>query len=287
MDRQEEQIAHELQIITPANLHKTAPKRRYTPNLSIRHPQVCSGQERRPAGCSHAASHTGVACSAATDAGQCVSVLSSYFQYHHRIRTHLSLDKDYPQPRPIQPPSAGKIVTFPEVSGLHHRYERRAARSQSVPTNRRSGSGVTDRCVFQPLCSRATVPIISIHFDRSQTSAKYRPAREFNRHHLQPDSQAKYIFEQGQALQRLPALLAVAITPSEPVAPARSRFSALIYRGAAWCSRSCRARTCTGSDISLYRSMISHKGGRGHGVGRHDLQAIMGDRSLPPDHVPS
>ncbi len=25
MDRQEEQIAHELQIITPANLHKTAP----------------------------------------------------------------------------------------------------------------------------------------------------------------------------------------------------------------------------------------------------------------------
>ena len=25
MDRQEEQIAHELKIITPANLHKTAP----------------------------------------------------------------------------------------------------------------------------------------------------------------------------------------------------------------------------------------------------------------------
>jgi putative transposase len=54
-------------------------------------------------------------------------VLSSYFQYHHRTRTHLSLDKDCPQPRPIQPPSAGKIVAFPEVGGLHHRYERRAA----------------------------------------------------------------------------------------------------------------------------------------------------------------
>src|SRR5215470_2339651 len=54
-------------------------------------------------------------------------VLSRYFQYHHWTRTHLSLDKDCPQPRRIQPPSAGKIIAFPEVSGLHHRYERRAA----------------------------------------------------------------------------------------------------------------------------------------------------------------
>jgi transposase InsO family protein len=54
-------------------------------------------------------------------------VLSSYFQYHHRTRTHLSLDKDCPQPRRIQAPSTGKIIAFPEVGGLHHRYERRAA----------------------------------------------------------------------------------------------------------------------------------------------------------------
>jgi putative transposase len=54
-------------------------------------------------------------------------VLSSYFQYHHWTRTHLSFDKDSPQPRLIQPPPAGKIVAFPEVGGLHHRYERRAA----------------------------------------------------------------------------------------------------------------------------------------------------------------
>ena len=54
-------------------------------------------------------------------------VLSSYFQYHHRTRTHLALDKDCPQPRRIQPPSAGKIIAFPEVGGLHHRYEHRAA----------------------------------------------------------------------------------------------------------------------------------------------------------------
>ena len=54
-------------------------------------------------------------------------VLSSYFQYRHDSRTHLSLNKDCQRPRPIQPPSAGNIIAFPEVGGLHHRYERRAA----------------------------------------------------------------------------------------------------------------------------------------------------------------
>jgi transposase InsO family protein len=54
-------------------------------------------------------------------------VLSSYFHYYHKTRTHLSLDKDCPESRPIHPPAAGKIIAFPEVGGLHHRYERRAA----------------------------------------------------------------------------------------------------------------------------------------------------------------
>jgi transposase InsO family protein len=54
-------------------------------------------------------------------------VLSRYFQYHHKSRTHLSLDKDCPEMRPIHPPTAGKIIAFPQVGGLHHRYERRAA----------------------------------------------------------------------------------------------------------------------------------------------------------------
>jgi hypothetical protein len=34
MDRQEEQIAHKLKIITPANLHMTAPWRRFTPKFT-------------------------------------------------------------------------------------------------------------------------------------------------------------------------------------------------------------------------------------------------------------
>jgi putative transposase len=54
-------------------------------------------------------------------------VLSSYFRYYNRTRTHLSLGKDCPESRPIHPPAAGNIIQFPQVGGLHHRYERRAA----------------------------------------------------------------------------------------------------------------------------------------------------------------
>jgi putative transposase len=53
--------------------------------------------------------------------------LSSYFAYYHRTRPHLSLEKDAPEPRPIQRPERGRVVAVPQVGGLHHRYERRAA----------------------------------------------------------------------------------------------------------------------------------------------------------------
>lgn len=54
-------------------------------------------------------------------------ILKSYFGYYERSRTHLSLEKDAPVPRPVQPPSLGKVIAIPQVGGLHHRYERRAA----------------------------------------------------------------------------------------------------------------------------------------------------------------
>ncbi len=54
-------------------------------------------------------------------------ILSSYFEYYHRSRTHLSLEKDCPELRPVHPPGAGKVIAFPQVGGLHHRYERLAA----------------------------------------------------------------------------------------------------------------------------------------------------------------
>jgi len=45
---------------------------------------------------------------------------------YHRSWTHLGLDKDAPDGRPVCPPFR-RIVVTPEVGGLHHRYERRAA----------------------------------------------------------------------------------------------------------------------------------------------------------------
>ena len=54
-------------------------------------------------------------------------ILKSYFEYYERSRTHLSLGKDAPISRPIQPVGTGRIVEIPQVGGLHHRYERVAA----------------------------------------------------------------------------------------------------------------------------------------------------------------
>ncbi|MEO5375567.1 MAG: transposase [Alphaproteobacteria bacterium] len=55
-------------------------------------------------------------------------ILPSYLSYYLGFRTHLSLGKDTPEPRPIQSPSdGGRIVAFPQVGGLHHGYVRLAA----------------------------------------------------------------------------------------------------------------------------------------------------------------
>lgn len=54
-------------------------------------------------------------------------ILKSYFEYYERSRTHLSLGKDSPVTRPIQPVAVGPVVEIPQVGGLHHRYERVAA----------------------------------------------------------------------------------------------------------------------------------------------------------------
>ncbi len=54
-------------------------------------------------------------------------ILASYLDYYHRSRCHLSLDKDAPYGRPVQPVGSGEIAAFPQVGGLHRRYERLAA----------------------------------------------------------------------------------------------------------------------------------------------------------------
>ena len=63
----------------------------------------------------------------AIDERQLRRVVRSYVTYHNRPRTHLSLGKDAPEPRPVQSADAGEIVAVAQVGGLHHRYERRMA----------------------------------------------------------------------------------------------------------------------------------------------------------------
>lgn len=54
-------------------------------------------------------------------------VLREYCDYYHESRTHLGLEKDCPEPRAVEPPELGKVVSIPQVGGLHHRYTRKAA----------------------------------------------------------------------------------------------------------------------------------------------------------------
>jgi putative transposase len=54
-------------------------------------------------------------------------LLREYLIYYHGARTHLSLAKDTPEPRPMERQDEGRIVETPMVGGLHHRYTRRAA----------------------------------------------------------------------------------------------------------------------------------------------------------------
>ena len=53
--------------------------------------------------------------------------VKSFLAYYHSSRTHLSLAKDAPEPRSVQPLESGPVFAIPQVGGLHHRYERRAA----------------------------------------------------------------------------------------------------------------------------------------------------------------
>ncbi len=53
-------------------------------------------------------------------------ILRSYLVYYHEARTHLSLDRNSPVPREVELPGCGKVISIPQVGGLHHRYRRAA-----------------------------------------------------------------------------------------------------------------------------------------------------------------
>jgi transposase InsO family protein len=52
-------------------------------------------------------------------------LLASYLDYYHQDRTHCGLKKQTPEKR-IRCLGRGKVVAWPRVGGLHHRYERAA-----------------------------------------------------------------------------------------------------------------------------------------------------------------
>ena len=54
-------------------------------------------------------------------------IIASYLRYYHSVRTDVSLEKDAPEGRRVQPPDAGKVIALPHLGGLHHEYVRLAA----------------------------------------------------------------------------------------------------------------------------------------------------------------
>jgi hypothetical protein len=53
-------------------------------------------------------------------------VVAEYFSYYHEARTHLSLDRNSPIPRPVCPRVQGKVLAKAYLGGLHHCYTRAA-----------------------------------------------------------------------------------------------------------------------------------------------------------------
>jgi putative transposase len=53
-------------------------------------------------------------------------LVREYVAYYDEDRPQMSLDRDAPVARAVQPPSGGRLVALPRVGGLHHRYSRAA-----------------------------------------------------------------------------------------------------------------------------------------------------------------
>jgi transposase InsO family protein len=51
-------------------------------------------------------------------------IVSAYLAYYHQVRPHLSLARNAPVPREVEPLGTGPVVCEPMVGGLHHRYRR-------------------------------------------------------------------------------------------------------------------------------------------------------------------
>ncbi|HEY7181511.1 MAG TPA: integrase core domain-containing protein [Blastocatellia bacterium] len=52
--------------------------------------------------------------------------LRGYFDYYHGSRPHQALERNSPTPREVEAPAKGKVISIPQVGGLHHCYRRAA-----------------------------------------------------------------------------------------------------------------------------------------------------------------
>jgi transposase InsO family protein len=66
-------------------------------------------------------------------------ILTAYFAYYHKSRTHLSLAKDAPEPRAVQPPTMGEIVEATRsgwpASPLRAPRRLRSSQTSAMPTS--------------------------------------------------------------------------------------------------------------------------------------------------------
>ena len=52
-------------------------------------------------------------------------LIRDYISYYHEDRIHDSLEKDTPAMRPVasKPNQSARLLSFPRIGGLHHRYD--------------------------------------------------------------------------------------------------------------------------------------------------------------------
>ena len=53
-------------------------------------------------------------------------ILREYVVYYNKVRPHLSLNRNSPLPREVEPPEKGKVTATSYLGGLHHKYARAA-----------------------------------------------------------------------------------------------------------------------------------------------------------------
>jgi hypothetical protein len=84
--------------------------------------------------------------------GAGAAALARYVR-RHALTPEWSLDKDAPEPRPVERPASGRIVQTPLIGSLHHRYSRRG----SIGPDRR-GSSATLTSTARGCPSRPRLP---------------------------------------------------------------------------------------------------------------------------------